>query len=118
GGGGGEGAGGGGAGGGGGGGLRGEVREGAVAVVAVERVGAVARHVEVGEAVVVVVSHRHPHPVAVLRHPREARLLRDVAEGAVLLLVVEAVPELPARLVRLLSLGHRVLELRAVREED
>ena len=72
-------------------------RERAVAVVVVERVAAVVGDVEVLEAVVVVVADRDAHAVAVLRHAGEAGLLRDVGEGAVGVLVVEAVPELRGR---------------------
>src|SRR5437667_1879957 len=57
-----------------------DVRERAIAVVAVERVAAVVRHVKIVVAVVVVVSARHSHsPAAVL----EARTRRNVSKRPV-----------------------------------
>lgn len=45
-------------------GSRGEVGESAVAIVVIERVAAIAGHVNVGEAVVVIVAHRHAHSLS------------------------------------------------------
>ena len=96
----------------------GHVGERAVAVVVIQRVAAVIRHVEIFEAVVVVVAHRDAHAVLVLRHAGESRLLRDIDERAVRSLVVQPVPECRVGLVRQLARGHRVVEPGAVRQED
>ena len=93
------------------------VRERAVPVVTVERVSAEVGDVDVCEAVVVVVADRDAHAVVVLRHAGEASLLRHVGKRAIGVLVIEAVPEARARLVRQFVRRHRVIDLRAVGEE-
>ena len=87
-------------------------------VVVVEGVAVVVGDVEVGEAVVVVVADRRPHAVAVLRHPREARLLRDVGERAVGASGGRGGSRSEGPTCRAASRGHGILEPRAVREED
>ena len=94
------------------------VAERTVTVVAIQRVAAVVGDVEIVEAVVVVVANGHAHAVAVLRHARDARLLADVDERAVGRLVIQPVPERGIGLVRLSFRWHRVVDLRAVGEED
>src|SRR6266568_1959693 len=58
------------------------VRERAVPIIVVERVAAIARHVDVFEAVIVVVAHRYTHRVIVLLPSSEAGSLRHIRECA------------------------------------
>ncbi len=83
----------------------GDLGEGAVAVVAVERVGAPAHQVEVGPAVVVDVAPHRVHagsPLVVAR--RQAGRLADLGEGAVAVVAVEAVRR------PLLRIGHEQVD--------
>ncbi len=79
-----------------------DIGEGAVAVVVVQVIAAVARDVQVFEAVVVVVADSHAHAVA---HALQPGLLGHVLEGAVLALVVEPVPVFGRLLLRDCALG-------------
>ena len=96
-------------------GLRGDVGEGAVAVVVVEMVAAVAGDVEVFVAVVVVISDRYSHVVA---YALQAGLLGDIFEGAAGFLMEEAVPILWAGLLRNGAERGWIGERRSVGEED
>ena len=96
----------------------GDVGERAVSLVAIEPVAAIAGDVEIREAVVVVVADRHAHPVDAVCGAAETGLLRHVDEGAVTLLPVQAVPEPRVRLVGPLPRRLRVVDPRAVREEQ
>src|SRR4029077_10312847 len=91
------------------------VSEGPVAVVVIQRVAAVARDVEILEAVVVVVADGDAHAVEVLRHAGDPGPLGDVDKRAVAGLVIETVPELRVCLVRPFALGHRIVDAGAVR---
>ena len=57
----------------------------------VEGVGTVVGRIDIDEAVVIDVSHRHPRAVARVAQPR---FLRDVGEGAVRVLPVETIGNL------------------------
>src|SRR3989442_7987903 len=70
--------------------FRGDVREGSIAVVAVQDIVSVIGHIQIGEAIGVVVTGSYSHAVVVagLRQPRG---LGDVCESAVTILTVQAV---------------------------
>src|SRR2546430_1304395 len=73
-------------------GLFGDVGERAVTVVVIQRVVAVAGHIQVGEAVVVIVGCRDAHSVIVIAGVLKAGLGGNVSKTAVAILLVEAVP--------------------------
>src|SRR5260221_257785 len=89
-----------------------------VSVVVVERVAAVAGHVNILEAVIVIIAYGYAHCVVVLRHSGESGLFRHIRECAVGVLVIEPVPEPAIRLIRQFAIRHGIVDLRAVREED
>src|SRR5882762_3417993 len=95
-----------------------DVGERAISVVVVQRVAAVVGHVDIFEAVVVIVAHGDAHSVVVLRHSGEARLFRDVGKRAVGVLVIEPVRELPVGLVGELAVRHGIVDLCAIDKED
>src|SRR5581483_9628404 len=96
----------------------GDIGKGSVAVVVIKNVAAVAGDVEIFETVVVVVADSHAHAVEVLRHSAKTGTFGHIGESAVRVLVVQAIPEFLAGLIRRLSVGHRIGELGAVGEED
>ena len=84
----------------------------------VERVPSIACHVDVFETIIVVVTHRHTHRIVALRHPSEAGFFRHIRECAVGVLMIKPVPKPAIGLVRKLAVRHRIVDLRAVGEED
>ena len=84
----------------------------------VERIAAVAGHVNIFKAVVVKVSYCHAHPVVILWHSGEAGLFGYIGEGAVGILVIQAIPELAVGLIGQFTVRHRVVDLSAIGEED
>ena len=94
------------------------VGERAVPIVMVERVPSIACHVDVFETIIVVVTHRHTHRIVALRHPSEAGFFRHIRECAVGVLMIKPVPKPAIGLVRKLAVRHRIVDLRAVGEED
>src|SRR5258708_4527464 len=94
------------------------IGEGSVSVVVVEGVAAVAGHVNILEAVIVIIAYGYAHCVVVLRHSGESGLFRHIRECAVGVLVIEPVPEPAIRLIRQFAIRHGIVDLRAVREED
>ena len=96
----------------------GDVAERPVAIVAIQRIAAEVGHVEIGEAVVVVVGCGGAHAVGILRHARKPRFLGHIHERPISLLAEQPVPVLRVRLVGPPVVRHRIRELRAVREED
>ena len=95
-----------------------DVGERAVPIVVVERVAAVACHADVLKTIVIVVAHRYTHRVVVLRHPSEAGFFPHIRECAVGVLIIKAVPKPAIGLVRELAIGHRIVDLPSVGEED
>ena len=89
-----------------------------VAHVPVQGVAAEIGHIDILQAVVVVVTHGRAHPVLILRRSAHAGFLSHIDEGAGAGLPIQAVPECRVRFVRQFSLDHLVVELRAVRKED
>jgi hypothetical protein len=65
----------------------------------VERIATVTRYIDILEAVVIVVAHRNPHIVVVLRHPSEASFFRDIGKCAIGVLMKEPIPVLAVGLV-------------------
>jgi len=94
------------------------VGERAVPIVMVEHVPSIACHVDVFETIIVVVTHRHTHRIVVLRRPSEAGFFRHVRECAIGVLMIKPVPKPAIGLVRKLAVRHRIVDLRAVGEED
>ncbi len=96
-------------------GLFSDVGEGAVAVVAEQRVAAEIGDVEVWIAVVVIVAGGHAHAVVAVLH---AGLFGDISEGAVAVVAVEAVPEPGIGLVGRGAGGHGILQAGPIDEID
>ena len=95
--------------------LRRDVFE-ATAEVAVEKVSAEVRHVEVHPAVVVVVAGGHSHRVAF--GPEQPRGGSHVGEGPVPAIAIQSIRETGRGLLGLGARGHGVEQPGAVREED
>ena len=95
-----------------------DVGERAVPIVAVERVAAVACHIDVLKTIIIVVAHRYTHRVVVRRHPSEAGFFRHIRECAVGVLMIKAVPKPAIGLFRELAIRHRIVDPRSVSEED
>jgi hypothetical protein len=91
------------------------VAERPAAVVAVERVAAVARHVQIRVAVVIEVPDRR---AAVVARALQPCLRGHVIESPVGVLLIEPVPERRVALVRLPRGSHPLVNARAIREED
>ena len=70
-------------------GFLGYIGKGSVAVVVIETVATVSRDVEIFIAVVIVIAHGDTHAIA---DALQAGLFGDVFEGAILLLMKEAIP--------------------------
>ena len=66
------------------------VGESAIAIVVIENAARVLGHVQVGQAIAVVVAHRHPHPVGAAAH---TGLRGDVAEGPIPVVAIEGVAQ-------------------------
>ena len=76
--------------------LLGHVREGAVAVVAVEDIAPHLRHINVRIAVPVVIPHGDAHPIASSGAPR---LFRHIGESSVAIVAVKRIPQRLGRIV-------------------
>src|SRR5271170_2987589 len=96
----------------------GYIREGAVAIVVVERVLAVVGDEQVGIAIVVVVTDRHAHSVVARSCAGESGGLGDVGEAAILVLAIEAVPVTRIGPVEILGRFRRVGYATTVDQED
>jgi hypothetical protein len=81
----------------------------------IQAIATICRHVQIFEAVVVEVAYRYSHAVS---NALESGAVRDILKGAILFLVIEAIPILGAGLLRDGSLGSGITEGCAVDEED
>ena len=82
--------------------FRGDVRERAVAIIVKELIPIDVGHKQVGPAVIVVVPHRHAHPIACSGH---SGALGDVRERSIAVVVEQAVVILRARFHQRRHLG-------------
>src|SRR5450755_2976653 len=86
----------------------GNVREGPVTIVVIERIPGNARHEDVGKAVVIVVGHRHAD---VESGACQSRSFRNVGKDSIAVVAEQAIP-----VFRRVLLKRR--DIRAIREEN
>ena len=92
-----------------------DIRECAVSVVVIENVLAVLRHIQIREAVVVVIAPYAAESVSIAGH---AGFFRDVSESAVSVITVECIARVNAALVEIAGGAQTVVEWGAARTED
>ena len=78
----------------------------------------VARDVEIGEAVVVVIADGDSHAIVSVTGVRESRFLRDIGEAAVFVLPVQPIPKAWIFAIEAFRQPHGIADPSAIHQED
>ena len=98
--------------------LGGDIRKCAVTIIVVENVFPEVGHIDIGIAVVVVVSDGHTHPVIALVYVCQACLLGDIREAAIPILTIQPVPIGRFVAIEVREFGQRISNMAGIHKKN